>query len=388
MSSSDASASPNATLEDQLALALQREALEEVLSASRTYLTGLLSPQFFTPTFLNWRAACFAIYAWDFILTFPDEYRTMWRAERWTPVRVAFFINRYGILLDIIMFMCLFWLRIDPKTCDKVHILEPVAGSILFCAQPSFNSILEELTEVNMVAVSCEFLLGARVWVMWNKRKWVAWFFGIFAICGVVIQIWAVAPNKPLTLIPALFYDTTATILVLIPLISHWRESPRTRLLTIFARDGAIYFIVVFICNLVNAVYFSIPTVLNPALNAPLPLTFTPMMASRIVLQLRSVNPAENSRGAGTTNGSGSGRRTDVIPKLGSHRPDPRGEVEVRLQSWERRIEGDLPVSYAGAVFKVETMTNLQKDKEKGLEPPPDEYSQSDYSVQVVAKNP
>ncbi|KAH8915178.1 hypothetical protein BT69DRAFT_1341635 [Atractiella rhizophila] len=78
MSSSPAAlAGPNPTVEEQLVLALQREAVEEVLSASRTYLT-----------------ACFSIYAWDFILTFPDEYRTIWRAERWTPVRVAFIINR------------------------------------------------------------------------------------------------------------------------------------------------------------------------------------------------------------------------------------------------------------------------------------------------------
>ncbi|KAH8926955.1 hypothetical protein BT69DRAFT_899235 [Atractiella rhizophila] len=376
MSSSDAIPSAgeaNPSLDEQLTLALQREALEEVLSASRTYLT-----------------ACFAIYGWDFILTFPDEYRTMWKAERWTPVRVAFFFNRYWGLLDIVMFMCFFWFKIDPKTCEKVHILEPVATSLLF--------------------LSCEFLLGARVLAMWNRRRWIIWFFGIFAICGLVIEIWAIAPNKALVLppglrgcisvrggqnyiwvywIPPLLYDTTATVFMLIPLISHWRKSPRTRLLTIFARDGVIYFFVVFICNLVNVIYFSIPTVVNPVLNGPLTLVFTTMMASRIILHLRSAASDANSRDGGPSSGSGPGRQNNIIPTVGGHNPpDKQDGQEVHLQSLGRRMEGGFPVSYDSVVVDVETVTNL----EKRLEPSADVegndgYSSSEYSVQVVAKN-
>ncbi|KAH8927641.1 hypothetical protein BT69DRAFT_1330265 [Atractiella rhizophila] len=266
MSSSTPSASLSPTVEEQLNLALQRAAVEDILSASRIYIT-----------------ACFAIYSWDFILTFPDEYKTMWKTERWTPVRVAFFFNRYWGLLDYVMIMCLVWLKIDLKTCTKVHILEPVITTILF--------------------LSCEFLLGARVWAMWNRQRWIACFFGAFAICGFVVEIWSMARNKALALppglrgcfsvrggqnyiwvywIPLLLYDTTATIFVIIRLITHWRQTPRTRLISIFVRDGVIYFVIVTACNLINAIYMSIPTELNPNFNAPLALTFTTMMASRI----------------------------------------------------------------------------------------------------------
>ncbi|KAH8914364.1 hypothetical protein BT69DRAFT_1358048 [Atractiella rhizophila] len=80
--------------EEWVGLALKRAALEEVLSSGRTYLTGSA----FSLLHVNLtklEAACFAIYVWDFILTFPAEYKTMWKAQRWTPVRVAFFFNRY-----------------------------------------------------------------------------------------------------------------------------------------------------------------------------------------------------------------------------------------------------------------------------------------------------
>ncbi|KAH8916493.1 hypothetical protein BT69DRAFT_1355652 [Atractiella rhizophila] len=359
------SPSPSLSVEEQLDLALQRAAVEEVLSASRTYLT-----------------ACVAVYGWDFVLTFADEYRTIWRAERWTPVRIAFLINRYWGLLDVIFTMCLFWLKIDTKTCDRIHILNPIAGSILL--------------------LSCEFLLGARVCVLCNykRRKWIAWFFGVFAICGFVVQIWSLIPNRALPLppglrgcipdlgdqvrnhkyiwiywLPPLLYDTAATIFVFASLISHWRKTPRTRLLTIFAADGAIYFAVVFICNLMNAIYFSIPNVVNPLLNAPLPLIFTTIMASRIVLHLRAVGPAANSRDGGSSGGSGSQRRQNVIPKVGAqNQPAPRGESEVRLQNLGRRMEGELPVNYE---VKIETAASL----EKGLKPSGDVDGHDEYSL-------
>ncbi|KAH8922710.1 hypothetical protein BT69DRAFT_1350656 [Atractiella rhizophila] len=322
MSSSNPSTGPDPTVEEQLDLALQRAAIEEVLSASRTYLT-----------------ACFAIYGWDFILTFPDEYRTMWNAERWTPVRVAFFISRqatlfYGGLLHLVGFMCLYWLKIDLKTCNKIHLLPPLSTLIISRGYLSLN-------------------LKAR---------------------GLTVSL--------------LLYDTTVTIFVIIPLISHWRKAPRTRLLTIFARDGLVYFVVVSICNLINAVYFSIPGVVNPALNVPLSVTFTPMMACRIVLHLRSVGSV-NLREEGPSSGSGSRLRNNMNPNFGNHnQPGTHGRGEVRLENLGRQVDGTaLPISFEDAVVKGESVTNLGK----GLDLSPDvdthdQYSSSQYGVHVVAK--
>ncbi|KAH8918174.1 hypothetical protein BT69DRAFT_1354101 [Atractiella rhizophila] len=196
---SSSAPSGDLTVQEQLDLANQRAAVEAILSASRTYLT-----------------ACFAVYGWDFIITFPAEYKSMWKGGRWTPVRVSFFFNRYWGLLDFVLVMCFIWLEFKPKTCEKVHFLEPIATTILF--------------------LNCEFLLGARVWATWNRRNWVAYFFGLFALVGTAVQVWSFAGNKPLALlpglrgcisaragdkyiwvywIPLLLYDTTATIFML-----------------------------------------------------------------------------------------------------------------------------------------------------------------------------
>ncbi|KAH8925587.1 hypothetical protein BT69DRAFT_1318132 [Atractiella rhizophila] len=322
MSSSDPSENINVNVEEQLDLAVRRAVLEEVLSSSRIYLT-----------------ACFALYGWDFILTFPSEYRSIWKAERWTPVRVSFFFNRYWGILTFVLAMCLLWFNFTPKTCDKVHILEPVATTILF--------------------LNCEFLLGARVWVLWNRREWVAYFFVIFAIGGTAIQVWSFSGDKTLPLLPGLrgcisvrgdqnyiwlywvpllLYDTTATIFMLVPLITQSRNAPLTRLLSTFMHDGILYFIIVSICNLVNVVYFSIPAEVNPTLNSPLTLTFTPIMASRIVLHLRSVASNSNSR-EGDSHFQGVGRGM--------------------------RREGDLHLSYGGVRVDVETEINVEKRNDR-----------------------
>ncbi|KAH8928210.1 hypothetical protein BT69DRAFT_1293549 [Atractiella rhizophila] len=215
MSSSAPSADPSLTVEEQLNLALQTAALERILSAS----------------------PCFALYVWDFILTFPDEYRDMWKADRWTSVRVSFFFNRYlsrlpvrvnlcdtcsyWSLLVFVLAMCLFWFEFTPKTCDKIHILKPIAVTILL--------------------LNCQFLLGARVWVMRNRRKWVAYFFGTLAMAGTTVQVWSFSQNKALRL----------------SLIAQRQNGRLTLLLKVFVRDGVLYFVVVSICNLINVVFFA-----------------------------------------------------------------------------------------------------------------------------------
>ncbi|KAH8914366.1 hypothetical protein BT69DRAFT_1358049 [Atractiella rhizophila] len=323
-----------------LDLALQTAALERILSASRTYLT-----------------ACFALYVWDFILTFPDEYRDMWKADRWTSVRVSFFFNRYWSLLVFVLAMYLFWFEFTPKTCDKIHILKPIAVTILL--------------------LNCQFLLGARVWVMWNRRKWVAYFFGILAMAGTTVQVWSFSQNKALQLLPGLrgcisvvrggqnhqwiywvpllFYDTTATIFMLVWLIAQRQNGKLSLLPSVFFRDGVLYFVIVTICNLINVVFFSLPTERNPTLNCPLTLTFTSIMATRIVLHLRYVAKSVDSRGSSR---SFPHRCSDTLPKFRSFTiPEPS---DTELQSEERRIEEKLRASYPGVMVDVEIETKME----------------------------
>ncbi|KAH8920048.1 hypothetical protein BT69DRAFT_444843 [Atractiella rhizophila] len=180
---------------------------------------------------------------------------------------------------------------------------------------------------------------------MWNRRNWIAYFFGVFAIAGTAVQVWSVAQNEALHLLPGLrgcisvgrvqnrqwvywvpllLYDTTATMFTLVPIITHWNNTPPTRLLSIFIRDGVLYFIIVFICNLVNVIYFSVPRVLISSLNAPLAIAFTTMMASRIVLHLRSAACRLNSGDGGSASGSYGGNNT--VPKFRSPRKWDVGE--------------------------------------------------------------
>ncbi|KAH8916489.1 hypothetical protein BT69DRAFT_1287690 [Atractiella rhizophila] len=72
----------------------------------------------------------------------------------------------YWGLLVIVYARCLLWLEFDPKTCDKIHLIGPAATTLLF--------------------LSCQFLLGARVWVI------------------TALQILAFTTSKALPLLPGL----------------------------------------------------------------------------------------------------------------------------------------------------------------------------------------
>ncbi|KAH8918177.1 hypothetical protein BT69DRAFT_598537 [Atractiella rhizophila] len=271
--------------------------------------------------------------------------------------------------------LCLLWFEFSAKLCDKVHFLEPVATTVLF--------------------LNCEFLLGARVWVMWNRRKWVAYFFATFAIAGTAVQVVSFAEDNALPLLPGLrgcisirgrdsyiwvywvpllLYDTAATIFMLVPLLTQWRTAPPTHLISTFMRDGILYFIIVSICNLVNVVYFSIPKELNPTFNCPLTLTFTTMMASRIVLHLRAIAPGSNSR-------EGDSSRSGSFPKFrNANKPS-----DLHLHSVGRRREGDLHLSYGGVRVDVETEINVEKRLESVKDAADQErdYRSSDEGVVV-----
>lgn len=42
------------------------------------------------------------ILAWDWLALLPSEYRHIWKA-RWTPLKVVFLLNRYGVLVGQIL---------------------------------------------------------------------------------------------------------------------------------------------------------------------------------------------------------------------------------------------------------------------------------------------
>lgn len=40
-----------------------------------------------------------AVMIWDWLSMFPAEYRHIWKAPRFTPIRLVYIANRYGSLL-------------------------------------------------------------------------------------------------------------------------------------------------------------------------------------------------------------------------------------------------------------------------------------------------
>ncbi|KAH8919357.1 hypothetical protein BT69DRAFT_1284883 [Atractiella rhizophila] len=247
--------------------------LDNVLNDSRVYLTAIV-----------------AVYFWEYIVTFPMEYSRMWKAERWTFVRAAFFFNRYWGLGLAVLFMITFWSEIPSATCKKIHFIQPVWALLLIWSN--------------------EFLLGARVYAIWNQNRMIAYGLATLSTVGVAVKIFIFVQDEPLPIpdgfglkgcisnggvsyiwlhwaIP-LFYDAVVFALTLIPLFKYYKTGGSTPLLEAFFRDGALFFFVSAAVNGVNVVYFVIPGVTNNAFNTPLALLVAPMMAARVVLNLRA----------------------------------------------------------------------------------------------------
>ncbi|KAH8918461.1 hypothetical protein BT69DRAFT_1353862 [Atractiella rhizophila] len=261
--------------------------LDKVLSDTRVYLTAVV-----------------AVYVWEYIITFHMEYSKMWKAERWTPVRFVFFFNRYwGIGLAVLLMVTL-WTEIPAGKCKHLHFIQPVWGLLL--------------------VVSNEFLLGARVYAIWNQNKRIAYGLGTLSFTAAAVKIFISVQDKPVPIpdgfglkgcisnagvsymwarlsisffprpptlvlwaLP-LLYDTVVFSLTLVPLYKYYKTGGRTPLLEAFLRDGAIFFAVSVAVNVVNLVYFLVPGVTNNAFNTPLALIVATMMAARVVLNLRA----------------------------------------------------------------------------------------------------
>ncbi|TFK41812.1 hypothetical protein BDQ12DRAFT_340409 [Crucibulum laeve] len=238
--------------------------------------------------------AMYAVVIWDWIISLPREYRFVWRTH-WTPVKVAYLFCRYWVITVVPYLLYCFVVDHPKATCEKIYKI-PVALAM-------WNQ------------VGSESVLLIRTYAFFSRNAFVLWFL-VSALSGVVAYQLYVDTTQMLLLpfvrppfengpcfpmskphsahllgffIAPLLFDTLVTFMTVWKAFSIRRHNggPNSRLIQTFLREGVFYYLLISIANLINGVFYLQPRQVISAINIPLSVMLAPVLACRLILDLR-----------------------------------------------------------------------------------------------------
>ncbi|KAL0951588.1 hypothetical protein HGRIS_008269 [Hohenbuehelia grisea] len=236
--------------------------------------------------------AMYAVVLWDWVTTLPREWRFVWRTH-WTPVKVAYLFCRYWVIAVIPYLLYCFVLDHSRETCERIYRI-PVALAM-------------------WTQVGSESVLLIRTYAFFNRNIYILWFL-ICSISGVVAYQLYVDTSQMLLLpfikpdrgpclpmskphsahllgffIAPLMFDTLVTFMTIWKAFDIRRHNggPSSPLIQTFLREGVFYYLLISIANLVNGVFYLQPRQVISAINIPLSVMLAPVLACRLILDLR-----------------------------------------------------------------------------------------------------
>lgn len=251
--------------------------------------------------------AMYAVVVWDWIMSVGREYRFIWKTH-WTPVKAAYLFCRYWVLAVVPYLLYCFVTDHARETCDRIYKI-PVA-----------------LAMWNQVA--SESILLIRTYAFFNRNTYILIFL-ISSMAGVAAYQLYVDTTQMLLLpfvkppfdrgpclpmskphsahllgffIAPLGFDTMVTFMTIIKAVYIRKRNggPNSRLIQTFIREGVFYYIMISIANLVNGVFYLQPKQVMSAINIPLSVMMGPLLACRLILDLRERGSETVSHSEGT----------------------------------------------------------------------------------------
>ncbi|CDO73180.1 hypothetical protein BN946_scf185007.g235 [Trametes cinnabarina] len=249
-----------------------------------------------------------AVVVWDWFFGLQREWRFIWKTS-WTPVKVAYLFCslRYWVLAVVPYLLWCFAVNHPLETCERIFRI-PVS-----------------LAMWNQVAAECILLI--RTFAFFNRNMFVLVFL-VAALAGVVAYQLFVATSEMLLLpflpgdttgpclpmskphsahllgffIAPLLYDTLVTFMTIGKAISIRRRNggPSSQLIQTFLREGVFYYILISFANLVNGIFYLQPRQAISAICIPLSVMLSPILACRLILDLRERGSETVSQSTGT----------------------------------------------------------------------------------------
>ncbi|KAF8910175.1 hypothetical protein CPB84DRAFT_1672890 [Gymnopilus junonius] len=246
---------------------------------------------------------CDAVVLWDWIISLPREYNFVWRTH-WTPVKMAYLFCRYWVIVVVPYLLYCFVVDHPRETCERIY-----KASLAMWNQ-----------------VGSESVLLIRTYAFFSRNVYVLWFL-ISALSGVVAYQLYVDTTQMLLLpfvkpdfgpcfpmskphsahllgffIAPLLFDTVVTFMTVLKAfyIRKHNGGPNSRLIQTFLREGVFYYILISIANLINGVFYLQPRQVISAINIPLSVMLGPVLACRLILDLRERGSETVSLSEGT----------------------------------------------------------------------------------------
>lgn len=251
--------------------------------------------------------AMYAVVLWDWIISLHREYRFVWRTH-WTPVKIAYLFCRYWVITVVPYLLYCFVIDHSLETCQRIYKI-PVALAM-------WNQ------------VGSESVLLIRTYAFFSRNVYVLCFL-LSALSGVVAYQLYVDTTQMLLLpfykppfdkgpclpmskrhsahllgffIAPLLFDTIVTFMTVWKAFNIRRRNggPNSRLIQTFLREGVFYYILISIANLINGVFYLQPRQVISAINIPLSVMLGPVLACRLILDLRERGSETVSHSEGT----------------------------------------------------------------------------------------
>ncbi|KAK9893353.1 hypothetical protein P389DRAFT_198923 [Cystobasidium minutum MCA 4210] len=289
-------------------------------------------------------ACAFSIIVWEQILSFKDEYNTVWRSgNRLSVAKVIFVSNRYFAIIGLALYLIWFH-HVSDEVCSRAHWL-PYAVCL--------TSLM-----------AGDLILSMRVIALWGKNIFVALGLASLLIAQMVYALYAVSQNTALISpegtcmsiigqdlqnleafnnICCLLFELAALILILIRVYKYRRTGASGGLIDRIFIDSAQYFAIVFCAK----VMMNMNLWLNkkaPAIFMPLTIALASIVCSRVFFGLINESQAPSSFNSSTSwrqkiAGSGNSVQQHSV-KL----QDEKGKEEMELQDVMQQSDTNLDV--------------------------------------------
>ncbi|KAI0094256.1 hypothetical protein BDY19DRAFT_11232 [Irpex rosettiformis] len=250
--------------------------------------------------------AMYAIVVWDWVIAIPREYRFIWKTN-WTPVKVAYLLCRYWVIAVVPYLLWAFCTNHTWNECEQIY-RTPVALAI-------WNQ------------VSSEVILIIRTYAFFNRNNYILVML-VSALASIIAyQIYVdTSEMLPLPFLPGqekgpclpmskphsahllgffiapLMYDTIVTAMTVVRAITIRRRNggASSRLIQTFLREGVFYYLLISIANLINGIFYLQPRQAISAICIPLSVMLSPVLACRLVLDLRQRGSETVAQSTGT----------------------------------------------------------------------------------------
>ncbi|KAI0347671.1 hypothetical protein BDW22DRAFT_1423954 [Trametopsis cervina] len=314
--------------------------------------------------------AMYAILVWDWIIALPRERRFIWKTG-WTPVKVAYLYCRYWVIAVVPYLLWAFCTNHTLEECQRLYRI-PVA-----------------LAMWNQVA--SEIILVIRTYAFFNRNNYILALL-VSTLAGVIAYQLFVDTSEMLLLpflpgqekgpclpmskphsahllgffIAPLLYDTMITVMTVTKAITIRRRSggASSRLIQTFLREGVFYYLLISVANLINGIFYLQPRQSISAICIPLSVMLSPLLACRLVLDLRQRGSETVAQSTGTmafTAGVTSSKSSPGSPFTGGFGfSGTRGaKVIMRPQGVVLSTMGSIPGDTLGGASGLE-LDNLQ----------------------------